>query len=89
MAVCRPCSDHRPLGAYLLCSFNNLHAAEESFREAQARYAEGVTDYQTMLQSQNTLFTARNSWLDTKLLQLNAAVGLYQARGGGWEAPAR
>jgi len=72
-----------------LTAFNNLHAAEESFREAQARYGEGVTDYQTMLQSQNTLFTARNSWLDSKLLQLNAAVGLYQALGGGWEAPAR
>jgi multidrug efflux system outer membrane protein len=70
-------------------AFNNLSAAEESFREAQARYTEGVTDYQTMLQTQNTLFTARNSWLDSKLLQLNAAVGLYQALGGGWEAPAQ
>ncbi len=69
-------------------AFNNLSAAEESFREAQARYSEGVTDYQTMLQSQNTLFTARNSWLDSKLLQLNASVGLFQALGGGWEAPA-
>jgi len=70
-------------------AFNNLHAAEESFREAQARYTEGVTDYQTMLQTQNTLFTARNSWLDSKLLQLNAAVGLYQSLGGGWENPAK
>jgi len=77
------------LEAQSLTAFNNLSAAEESFREAQARYSEGVTDYQTMLQTQNTLFNARNSWLDSKLLQLNAAVGLYQALGGGWEAPAQ
>lgn len=66
---------------------DNLAAAEESFRIAQARYAEGVADYQTVLQSQNTLFTTRNSMLDNKLLQLNAAVSLYQALGGGWENP--
>ncbi|MEY3660502.1 MAG: hypothetical protein RLZZ169_1327 [Pseudomonadota bacterium] len=69
-------------------AFNNLGAAEESFRIAQARYAEGVADYQTVLQTQNTLFATRNAWLDNKLLQLNAAVGLFQALGGGWEAPA-
>src|SRR5690606_28518876 len=64
----------------------NLEAAEESFRIAQVRYGEGVTDYQTVLQSQNTLFSTRNAWLDNKLLQLNAMVGLYQALGGGWQA---
>lgn len=68
-------------------ALNNLNAAEESFRIAQARYEEGVTDYQTVLQTQNTLFSSRNAWLDNKLLQLNAAVGLYQALGGGWQVP--
>lgn len=68
-------------------ALNNLNAAEESFRIAQARYQEGVTDYQTVLQTQNTLFSSRNAWLDNKLLQLNAAVGLYQALGGGWTVP--
>ncbi len=68
-------------------AFNNLGAAEESFRIAQVRYEEGVADYQTVLQTQNTLFSSRNAWLDNKLLQLNAMVGLYQALGGGWEAP--
>ena len=69
-------------------ALSNLNAAEESFRIAQVRYEEGVADYQTVLQSQNTLFSSRNAWLDNKLLQLNAMVGLYQALGGGWEAPA-
>lgn len=64
----------------------NLEAAEESFRIAQVRYEEGVTDFQTVLTAQNTLFSTRNSYLDNKLLQLNAMVGLFQALGGGWQA---
>ena len=64
----------------------NLDAAEEAFRIAQARYSEGVADYQTVLQAQNTLFSTRNSYLDNKLLQLNAVVGMYQDLGGGWQA---
>ncbi len=63
---------------------SSLAAAEESFRIAQVRYEEGVTDYQTVLQSQNTLFTTRNSFLNTKLQRLNAVVSFYQALGGGW-----
>lgn len=69
-------------------AFENLGAAEESFRIAQVRYKEGVTDYQTVLVSQNTLFSTRNAYLDNKLLQLNAMLGLYQALGGGWQAEA-
>lgn len=67
-------------------AFDNLGAAEEAFRIAEVRYREGVTDYQTVLIAQNTLFSSRNAWLDNKLLQLNAIVGLYQALGGGWQA---
>ena len=66
-------------------SLQNLNAAEESFRIAQVRYEEGVSDFQTVLTSQNTLFSSRNSYLDTKLSQLNTTVNLYQALGGGWE----
>jgi NodT family efflux transporter outer membrane factor (OMF) lipoprotein len=75
------------LEAQGLVAFDNLGAAEESFRIAQARYGEGVEDYETVLVSQNTLFSSRNAWLDNKLLQLNAIIGLYQALGGGWQAP--
>ena len=63
-----------------------LQAAEEAFRIAQLRYEEGVADFQTVLTSQNTLFSTRNSYLDNKLLQLNAMIGLFQALGGGWQA---
>lgn len=64
----------------------NLGAAEEAFRIAQVRYQEGVLDFQTVLTSQNTLYSTRNSYLDSRLLQLNTAVSLYVALGGGWQS---
>lgn len=67
-------------------ALQNLQAAEEAFRIAQVRYEEGVLDFQTVLNSQNTLFDSRNTYLDNKLQQLNTAVSLYQALGGGWQA---
>ena len=74
------------LEAQGVVAFQNLGAAEESFRIAQVRYEEGVSDFQTLLTAQNTLFSTRNSYLDNKLLQLNAMVGMFQALGGGWIA---
>jgi multidrug efflux system outer membrane protein len=65
----------------------NLQAAEEAFRLAEVRYREGVTDFQTVLVSQNSLFATRNAYLNAKLGQLNAVVDLYQSLGGGWELP--
>jgi outer membrane protein, multidrug efflux system len=64
---------------------SSLGAAEEAFRIAQARYEEGVADYQTVLQAQNTLFSSRNAFFDNKLQRLNAILSFYQALGGGWE----
>ena len=65
---------------------DDRHRAEESFRIAGLRYSEGVADYQTVLLSQNALFSARNAYLNNKLARLNATVALYQALGGGWES---
>jgi NodT family efflux transporter outer membrane factor (OMF) lipoprotein len=64
---------------------SSLGAAEEAFRIAQVRYEEGVADFQTVLQAQNTLFSTRNAFLDNKLQRLNATLSFYQALGGGWE----
>jgi len=73
------------LEAQVAVAPQNLEAAEESFRIAQMRYHEGVTDFQTVLTSQNTLFSTRISYLEIKLLQLNTMVGLFQALGSGWQ----
>lgn len=64
---------------------SSLDAAEEAFRIAQVRYEEGVADFQTVLQAQNTLFATRNAFLDNKLQRLNAVLDFYQALGGGWQ----
>jgi outer membrane protein, multidrug efflux system len=63
-----------------------LAQAEESFRLAEVRYAEGVADFQTVLTAQNTLFAQRVAVLNNKIQQLNSMVGFYQALGGGWDA---
>lgn len=63
-----------------------LAQAEESFRLAEVRYAEGVADFQTVLTAQNTLFAQRVAVLSNKIQQLNSMVGFYQALGGGWDA---
>ena len=65
---------------------SSLDAAEESFRIAEVRYREGVADFETVLVSQNSLFSTRNAFLDNKLQRLNAILNFYQALGGGWTA---
>jgi outer membrane protein TolC len=65
---------------------SSLGAAEESFRIAEVRYREGVADFETVLVSQNSLFSTRNAFLDNKLQRLNAILSFYQALGGGWTA---
>lgn len=63
---------------------DDLARAEEAFRISEVRYREGVDDFQTVLTTQNTLFSVRNNFYDNKLARLNAIVALYQALGGGW-----
>ena len=58
--------------------------AEESLRIAEARYEEGVQEFEALLGAQNTLYAARNALLDNKLSTLLAVVDLYTALGGGW-----
>lgn len=74
------------LEALGIVAAEDLNRAEESFRIAEARYREGVADYQTVLVSQNQLFSTRNAFLDNKLARLNARIAFYQALGGGWQS---
>jgi outer membrane protein, multidrug efflux system len=69
-----------------LVTERNLDSAEEQFRLSQLRYEQGVANYQTVLNAQNSLFTSRNSVLQNRLQQLNAIIAFYQSLGGGWEA---
>ncbi|MDE0054715.1 MAG: TolC family protein [Gammaproteobacteria bacterium] len=58
--------------------------AEESLRIVEARYREGVQEFEALLGAQDTLYGARNALLDNKLATLLAVIDLYTALGGGW-----
>lgn len=59
--------------------------AQEAFRISELQYREGVVDLLTVLQAQQTLFSAQDSLIQIKLSRLQSGVGLYRALGGGWD----
>lgn len=59
--------------------------AQEAFRISELQYREGVVDLLTLLQAQQTLFSAQDSLIQIKLARLQSGVGLYRALGGGWD----
>ena len=63
-------------------------ASAEAFRIAELQYREGTIDILTLLQNQQSLFTAQDSLVQTKLARLEANISLYNALGGGWQQTA-
>jgi NodT family efflux transporter outer membrane factor (OMF) lipoprotein len=61
-----------------------VKAASNAFRISELQYREGIIDLTTLLQAQQTLFTAEDALAQSKLALINADVGLYQVLGGGW-----
>jgi NodT family efflux transporter outer membrane factor (OMF) lipoprotein len=61
--------------------------SETAFTIAQARYREGVDDFLVVLDTQRSLYSARDQLQQTRLGQLLSLVALYKALGGGWEDP--
>jgi len=59
--------------------------AQEAFRISELQYREGVVDLLTVLQAQQTLFSAQDTLIQIKLARLQSGVGLYRALGGGWD----
>jgi len=62
-------------------------AAAEAFRISDVQYRAGTIDILSVLQSQQLLFQADNTLIQSKLARLQADVALYQALGGGWTKP--
>jgi multidrug efflux system outer membrane protein len=63
-------------------------ASANAFRISELQYREGIADLLSVLQAQETLFTAQNLLIQVKLSRLQASVGLYLVLGGGWsESP--
>jgi outer membrane protein, multidrug efflux system len=60
--------------------------AREALRLAEVRYREGADDLLSVLDAQRTLFDAQDVLAQIRRDRLEAAVALYKALGGGWQA---
>lgn len=60
-------------------------AARKSYALTQQQFKGGVIDITTVLNTQRTLFSAKDALIQAKLAHLQAIVGLYRALGGGWQ----
>lgn len=65
-----------------------VKSAGDAFRISELQYREGIIDLTTLLQAQQTLFSAEDALVQSKLSLINADVGLYQVLGGGWSEKA-
>ena len=71
-------------GDQLVALTEEVRASTEAFRISELQYREGTIDILSLLQAQQTLFSAENTLVETKLARLGADVSLYIALGGGW-----
>ena len=60
--------------------------AAAAYRLSEEQYRVGAIDYQTLLNTQRSLLSARNNQVQARLDVLVALVQLYKALGGGWQA---
>jgi NodT family efflux transporter outer membrane factor (OMF) lipoprotein len=59
--------------------------ARQALAIAEAQYKSGATELLPVLDAQRTLFQAQDQQANLSLSQLQAAVALYKALGGGWQ----
>ncbi len=59
-------------------------ASQQAFDVAEKQLAGGTVNLITVLQAEQTLFTAQNNLVLVRLNKLLAATSLFQALGGGW-----
>jgi len=64
-----------------------VNTSRQAFQIAETRLREGTVDLVTVLQTQQTLFTAENALVIARLARLQAVLSLFQALGGSWLPP--
>ncbi len=64
-----------------------IRSSRQAFEIAETRLRQGTVDLVTVLQTQQTLFQALDNLAQVRLARLQAVVSLFQALGGGWQAP--
>jgi len=65
-----------------------LDAAETTALLARNQYRAGLTDFQTLLDAERTLLSARDGVVSAKADEADALIQLYLALGGGWNPAA-
>lgn len=63
-----------------------MEQSRKAYQISKARYDAGSIDFQTLLDTQTSLLSAEDTYAQSRLARLNAAVTLYRALGGGWKA---
>lgn len=61
-----------------------VSASRRAFDISEQRLREGTIDLVTVLQTQQTLYSAQDTLVQNRLSTMQAVVSLYQALGGGW-----
>ena len=61
-----------------------MDATNESFTLSEARFRRGVDSCLNLLDSQRSLYGARQNLIGTKLSRVLNLVTLYKVLGGGW-----
>lgn len=74
-------------GAQTAAQAQVLEQAHQAYTLAQVRYRAGADTLLTLLDAQRTLYAAQDHAAQLRQARLVAAVALYKALGGGWEAP--
>lgn len=63
-----------------------IEQAQAALQLAELRYREGADELLSVLDAQRTLFQAQDQLVQIRLSRLDAALDLYLALGGGWQA---
>jgi NodT family efflux transporter outer membrane factor (OMF) lipoprotein len=63
----------------------SVEAAKRSVDLSTLRYREGLSDYQRVLDAQQSLFTQQSRYVANRGALVASVVGLYKALGGGWQ----
>ena len=72
-------------GEQILLLTEAVNAAQRSLDLATIQYREGLTDFQRVLDSQQTLFAQQEILVTSRGNLAQNLIALYKAMGGGWE----
>ena len=61
-----------------------VSSSRRAFDISEQRFQQGTIDLVTVLQTQQSLYSAQDTLVQARLAHLQAIVSLYQALGGGW-----